>query len=157
MIKDRENQVLVSRSEIETIAAGEGLSKVLKSGDFTVLTGPLGAGKTCFIKGIAAGLDIPRDDVNSPSYTLVNEYYGRLPLFHLDLYRMKDTSELYFIGWDDYMMRPGIVVVEWGEKAREMLPDSRIEIDIEILGGNIRRLKIDFIEKNGSPPANSSR
>jgi tRNA threonylcarbamoyladenosine biosynthesis protein TsaE len=90
-------------------------------------------------------LDIAGDEVKSPSFTLINEYYGRIPLFHFDLYRMKDISELYNIGWDDYLMREGIVVVEWGEKAEEFLPEKRIDIKIEIISEWVRRMHILFM------------
>jgi len=110
------------------------------------LTGPLGAGKTCLIRGIAAGLGIDENDVRSPSFTLVNEMYGKMPLYHFDLYRMKIIDELYEIGWDDYMMRDGVTVVEWGEKAEDMLPAESIFINIEILSENQRRISISSPE-----------
>ncbi len=141
----RESRIIVSDSLERTIEVGRNLALELKSGDILTLSGPLGAGKTCMIKGIALGLGINEDDVKSPSFTLVNEYYGRgLPLYHLDLYRMRDPRELYNIGWDDYFMRDGIMAVEWGEKAKDFLPEERIEIAIEILGDNSRKLCIEF-------------
>jgi len=133
----------------QTIEAGRNLAAILKAGDILVLTGPLGAGKTCLIKGIALGLGIKEDDVKSPSSTLVNEYYGRsIPFYHLDLYRMKEVTELYNIGWDDYLMRNGIVAIEWGEKAKDFLPKERIEIRIEIVSEDMRRLYINFINNH---------
>jgi len=133
----------------QTIEAGRNLAAILKAGDILVLTGPLGAGKTCLIKGIALGLGIKEDDVKSPSFTLVNEYYGRsIPFYHLDLYRMKEVTELYNIGWDDYLMRNGIVAIEWGEKAKDFLPKERIEIRIEIVSEDMRRLYINFINNH---------
>jgi tRNA threonylcarbamoyladenosine biosynthesis protein TsaE len=145
MILDRKNQSLVTESEDQTVTAGKDLAATLRSGDVVSLSGPLGAGKTCFIRGIAVGLGVNRGDVKSPSFTLVNEYYGSMPLYHFDLYRMKKTSELYEIGWDDYLMRDGVVVVEWGEKAEGYLPDGRIEIVIEIISENKRRLELSLI------------
>jgi len=136
----------VSTSPELTMQAGEKLMTALGNGDIIALSGPLGAGKTCLIKGIAAGLGIDKGDVKSPSYTLVNEYFGSHPLFHFDLYRLKDSSELYGIGWDEYLMRDGIVVVEWGEKAEDQLPINRIQIDIEILNESERKIKIDFMK-----------
>ncbi|RKX31974.1 MAG: tRNA (adenosine(37)-N6)-threonylcarbamoyltransferase complex ATPase subunit type 1 TsaE, partial [Candidatus Zixiibacteriota bacterium] len=118
----------------------------LRSGDVVSLTGPLGAGKTCLIRGIAAGLGIDENDVRSPSFTLVNEMYGKMPLYHFDLYRMKKIDELYEIGWDDYMMRDGVTVVEWGEKAEDMLPVESIFINIEIISENQRRISISSPE-----------
>ena len=145
MILSRKNQSLITESEEQTVAAGCELAASLKSGDVVSLSGPLGAGKTCFIRGIAVGLGVNRDDIKSPSFTLVNEYYGSMPLYHFDLYRLKKTSELYGIGWDDYLMRDGVVVVEWGEKAKGRLPDRRIEINIKILSENKRHLEMAVI------------
>lgn len=142
------NKILefVSSSPELTIKAGEKLVSALGNGDLISLSGPLGAGKTCLIKGIAVGLGVAQNDVKSPSYTLVNEYLGTIPLFHFDLYRLEDSSELYGIGWDEYLMRDGIVVVEWGEKAENQLPENRIQIDIEIVGETERKIKIEFMK-----------
>ena len=144
MIDQRKESVLVSNSMETTIKIGRGFSRVLRDGDCIILTGPLGAGKTCFIRGLAEGLGIDPAAVKSPSFTLVNEYYGRLPLYHFDLYRINSPTELYQIGWDDYLLRSGIVVVEWGEKAEELLPKERIEIKINILSETQREIKIEF-------------
>jgi tRNA threonylcarbamoyladenosine biosynthesis protein TsaE len=141
----RGNIARVSNSENETREFGRELAGQLVNGDLLVLTGPLGAGKTCLIKGIAVGLGVPEEDTKSPSFTLVNEYCGRMPLYHFDLYRMKDESELYQIGWDEYLMRDGIVVVEWGEKAGIYLPEKRIDISIAIVSENIRNIDVTFI------------
>ena len=140
----RDSRKVHSNSERETIEIGESFAGDLIDGDVIVLTGPLGAGKTVFIKGLARGLDIPYDDVKSPSYTLVNEYQGKSTLFHFDLYRMNSLEELYHIGWDDYLMRDGIVVVEWGEKADGLLPENVIRIDIAIVSDNERDIDIRF-------------
>ncbi len=136
----------ISTSPELTMQAGEKLVTAFSDGDLISLSGSLGAGKTCLIKGIAVGLGVAQNDVKSPSYTLVNEYFGTMPLFHFDLYRLKDSSELYGIGWDEYLMRDGIVVVEWGEKAEDQLPENRIQIDIEIVGETERKIKIEFMK-----------
>lgn len=137
--------IIITGSEEETIRTGRRFAATLQNGDLVVLTGPLGAGKTCFIKGIALGLGVKEEEIKSPSFTLVNEYYGSRPLFHFDLYRMKLVSELYQIGWDDYLLRDGIVVVEWGEKAEEFLPEKRVEVAIDIISENERRLSITLL------------
>jgi tRNA threonylcarbamoyladenosine biosynthesis protein TsaE len=139
-------EIITTGSEEATIRAGKNLATILQNGDLVVLTGPLGAGKTCFIKGIALGLGVKEEEIKSPSFTLVNEYYGSRPLFHFDLYRMKSVSELYQIGWDDYLLRDGVVVVEWGEKAEEFLPGKRIEVAIDIVSENERRLSIKLLK-----------
>jgi tRNA threonylcarbamoyladenosine biosynthesis protein TsaE len=147
MITSRQNQLLTTNSAEQTISAGRELAKILNDGDVIVFTGPLGAGKTTFIKGIALGLGVSENDIKSPSFTLVNEYPATKPMYHLDLYRMKDSSELYEIGWDDYLLRDGIIVVEWGEKARDFLPEKRIEISLEITGESERKISLSFIEQ----------
>ncbi len=144
MILNRENSTIVTASPEETLLLGKNLAAVLKANDVVSFSGVLGAGKTCLIKGIADGLGINDDLVKSPSFTLINEYEGQIPLYHFDLYRMKDQSELYNIGWDDYLMRGGIVVVEWGEKAEDQMPANRININIEILSEIKRRFQFCF-------------
>ena len=146
MTKNQKRYHLVSHSSEETIRAGKKLAATLQNGDLILLSGPLGAGKTTFIKGIAEELQINRDDVKSPSFTIANEYPGRIPLFHLDLYRIDDVSELYQIGWDDFLRRDGVVVVEWGEKAQAYIPAKRIQVMIEIISETDRNLIVDFIE-----------
>jgi len=144
MITKRENCTVKTGSESETRQLGKELARLLINNDLLVLSGVLGAGKTCLIKGIAEGLGLMPDDVRSPSFTLVNEYDGNVPLYHFDLYRMKDVSELYNIGWDDYMLRDGIMVVEWGERADDYLPEKYIRINIEIMSETERALTIEF-------------
>ncbi|MEW5925298.1 MAG: tRNA (adenosine(37)-N6)-threonylcarbamoyltransferase complex ATPase subunit type 1 TsaE [Candidatus Zixiibacteriota bacterium] len=142
MDTQKAREVIITRSVDETMDLGGKMADRLRSGDVISLSGPLGAGKTCFIKGLAQGLGINVNDVRSPSFTLVNELYGRLPLYHFDLYRMKNINELYEIGWDDYLMRDGVTVVEWGEKAENLLPRESIKIEIEIISDETRRIII---------------
>jgi tRNA threonylcarbamoyladenosine biosynthesis protein TsaE len=144
MTVTRENFTVTTASADETKTLGSKLAGILKSGDTIVLTGPLGAGKTCLVKGIAIGLGISEDEVNSPSYTLVNEYRGDMNIYHFDLYRLENESELYNIGWDDYLMRDGIITVEWGERAGKCLPDNHIVVTIEIVSETERSLEFKF-------------
>lgn len=139
----------VSHSEEETLGLAEKISLFFKKGDVVILTGELGAGKTVFVKGIAKALGIDSSLVNSPSYTIVNEYKGGSKmLFHFDLYRLGDISELYETGWDDYMQQDGIMVVEWGEKGQASLPAPRYEITLNILDDNEREIDITVIEND---------
>lgn len=142
---NRINQEIITNCPDETVDTGKQLVSLLETGDLVSLTGPLGAGKTCLIKGIALGLGVAEREIKSPSYTLVNEYYGNSALFHFDLFRLKNSDELYGIGWDDYLMREGITVVEWGEKADRYLPEKRIQISIFIISDNRRRLEFIFL------------
>lgn len=114
----------------ETLALGEGLGQLLQQGMVLSLDGDLGAGKTHFTKGIAAGLGI-EDYITSPSFTIVNEYEGRLKLFHFDVYRIDDLGEMYEIGFDEYLYGEGVCVVEWGSMVRELLPKHTVNISIK--------------------------
>lgn len=111
----------VTKSAGETLALGESLAKGLKPGDVVVLCGGLGAGKTVFAKGIAKGLGIV-EEVTSPTFTLLRQYQGRLPLCHFDLYRIEDEQELEYIGFYDYAGGDNICVVEWPEIAQNLRP-----------------------------------
>lgn len=135
---------IVSHSEDETLALALKLSASFKPGDVVVLKGPLGAGKTAFVRGLATGMGMDESLVNSPSFTFVNEYSGEIPLFHFDLYRLSSPDDLYEIGWDDYLTRRGIVVVEWGERADELLPTRYYLLEFTILGENERGIDISL-------------
>ncbi len=137
---------ITSHSEDETLALAGKLASLFKPGDVLVLTGVLGAGKTVFVKGLAAAMGIDESLVNSPSFTIVNEYTGKLPLYHFDLYRLDDVSELYEIGWDDYLGREGLVVIEWGEKAKEYLPARYYQVNFGIIDEQQREIDISYIE-----------
>ena len=119
----------ITTSPQETEALGQALARRLRPGDVLAYYGDLGAGKTAFTRGVAAGLGIP-DRVTSPTYTIVNEYEGgRLPLFHFDMYRLGSADELFDIGWEDYLSRGGVCAVEWSENVEEALEDAvRVEI-----------------------------
>ncbi len=139
----------VSHSEEETLRLAEKISLFFKKGDVVILTGELGAGKTIFVKGIARGLGIDTALVNSPSYTIVNEYRGgSKSLFHFDLYRLGNISELYETGWDDYMQKDGIMVVEWGEKGEVNLPIPRYQVSFKILDDTEREINITVIKND---------
>ena len=135
---------IVSHSEDETLALALKLSASFKPGDVVVLKGPLGAGKTAFVRGLATGMGMDESLVNSPSFTFVNEYSGEIPLFHFDLYRLSSPDDLYEIGWDDYLTRRGIVVVEWGQRADELLPTRYYLLEFTILGENERGIDISL-------------
>ena len=128
-------------SDEETLLAGEEFSKTLKEGDVVALNGDLGAGKTVFVKGIAKGLNIT-DIVTSPTFTIVREYEGSLPLYHFDVYRISDPEEMFDIGFSEYLDGCGISVIEWAEKVEELLPERRIEVLIKKTGNNNREIII---------------
>ena len=119
----------VSHSTQETEQFGEEVAKSLRGGDVLAFTGSLGMGKTAFTRGLARGLGC-RGRVTSPTFTIVNEYDGKTPLFHFDMYRLGSSDELFYIGWDDYLARDGVCAVEWSERVSDALPDDTIYVDI---------------------------
>ena len=119
----------VSHSTQETEQFGEEVAKSLRGGDVLAFTGSLGMGKTAFTRGLARGLGC-RGRVTSPTFTIVNEYDGKTPLFHFDMYRLSSSDELFDIGWDDYLARGGVCAVEWSERVSDALPDDTIYVDI---------------------------
>ena len=131
--------IIITNNENETIHEGKKLGQKLKPGSVVALYGELGAGKTAFTRGLAAGLGIGMS-VSSPTFTIVNEYPGEIPLFHFDMYRLEDESELYDIGWDDYHDRGGVCVVEWSEKVPGAFSVDTIVVTIENLGNDSRRI-----------------
>lgn len=127
-------------SEEETSAAGERLSASLQSGDVVLLHGELGAGKTAFVRGLARGLGAPADEVSSPTFTLIQEYRGRVPLYHVDLYRL-ESAEADDLGLDD-LGDEGVVAIEWAERWNRR-PRATYTVTIEDLGGDRRRIRIE--------------
>jgi len=131
-----------SHSPEETQRFGKELGHIAKPGDVILLVGKLGAGKTCLTQGIAWGLNID-GYARSPSFVVVNEYRGRLPMYHIDLYRLDSIAEISDIGLDDYLNGNGLCVVEWADKALELLPQQKLLIKIDLIGENERTL--DFV------------
>ena len=132
----------ITNSPEETENLGEKLAKILTPGTILAYRGDLGAGKTAFTRGLARGLDC-REQVTSPTYTIVNEYLGgKMPLFHFDMYRLTCADDLFDIGWDDYLERGGICAVEWSENVWEAM-ENPIVVTIEKTGENSRRITIE--------------
>ena len=132
---------LNSRDAQATRALGASLGRAAEPGDVVCLFGELGAGKTQLAKGIAAGLDV-NDTVSSPSFVLMAEYHGRLPLFHIDLYRLADASDALAGGLIDDRQASGVTVIEWAERLGEWLPASRLDVLIEGTDEGPRRLEL---------------
>ena len=133
--------IITTSNENETIIEGEKLGRELKPGAVVALYGQLGAGKTAFTKGVALGLGIGVN-VTSPTFTIVNEYPGEIPLFHFDMYRLENETELFDIGWDDYLDRGGVCVVEWSEKVPGAFGADIITVKITNLGDSSRSIEI---------------
>lgn len=137
-------EIFESNSAEETEALGRDLAATLKAGDVVTLTGELGAGKTTLTKGIAKGLGID-GYVKSPSYTLINVYEsGRLPLNHIDLYRIEGEIDLEGLGLEEYIYADGVSVIEWAERlSSDILPEEVIEVTISHIEGDSRRIEIE--------------
>ncbi|UOR10306.1 tRNA (adenosine(37)-N6)-threonylcarbamoyltransferase complex ATPase subunit type 1 TsaE [Halobacillus amylolyticus] len=128
-----------TESEKETLFFSGKLAEYLKPGDVLTLEGDLGSGKTTFTKGLAKGLGVTRT-VNSPTFTIIKEYMGRIPLYHLDVYRLEDSDE--DLGFEEFFDGDGVTVVEWSQFISEYLPEERLEITIEYCSETERRLKL---------------
>ncbi|WP_026486903.1 tRNA (adenosine(37)-N6)-threonylcarbamoyltransferase complex ATPase subunit type 1 TsaE [Caldanaerobius polysaccharolyticus] len=131
----------LSKGLEDTYGFGYRLSNALSKGDIVCLTGQLGAGKTSMVKGIAKGLGV-EEDVTSPTFTIVNEYYGRLPLYHFDVYRISMPEEMYEIGFEEYIYGEGVCVIEWADLIKDIIPQGSIWIDIRYLEEDERTIEI---------------
>ena len=131
--------ILISKSPEDTQLLGKRLGGLAQAGDVFLLVGGLGTGKTCLTQGIAWGLDI-EGYASSPSFVIVKEYHGRLPLYHIDFYRLDKIEEIHDLGLDDYLYGGGVCVVEWAEKGLSALPHEHLLIRLEYLSEKERRL-----------------
>ncbi|MCK9547040.1 MAG: tRNA (adenosine(37)-N6)-threonylcarbamoyltransferase complex ATPase subunit type 1 TsaE [Sphaerochaeta sp.] len=132
----------VSTSALQTLAFGKRIASALKGGEVIALSGGLGAGKTVLAKGIARGLGIV-DEVVSPSFTLIQQYEGRLSLTHIDLYRLSGAEEFEMIGGEEYLYPEGVTLIEWAEKLGEMLPKDLKQITITIEANQDRTITVE--------------
>ena len=138
-----ESAEIVTRSPEETIQLGKELGELLRPGEVVALIGDLGAGKTTLAKGIATGAGVAdENEVTSPSFVLVNEYQGRFPIYHADLYRLQEAMEVETLGWEEFIFGEGISLLEWAEKIPGILPEERIEVRIFWVGLGERRFLI---------------
>lgn len=119
----------------ETEKFGIKLGSLLKPGDVVCLIGDLGAGKTTLTKSIGLGLEVD-DYITSPTFVLINEYNGRIPVYHFDVYRLENAHELYDLGFDEYFYGNGVSIIEWADKIEKLLPEERIVLDIK-MGKNL--------------------
>jgi len=136
------SRTVITRSEAETRAEGEALAPALRPGDSVLLVGDLGMGKTVFARGLAAGLGVDPGHVRSPSFTLVNRYSGRTPVYHVDLYRVDRTEDLDELGLEEVLEGDGVAMVEWAERLGPYRPARAIEVRFTDRGGNERLLTI---------------
>ncbi len=132
---------LISHSPEQTQKFGVRIGELALAGDTFLLVGALGTGKTCLTQGIAWGLNI-KDYALSPSFVIVRELYGRLPLYHIDLYRLEHIEEMAELGLDDYLYGNGVCVVEWAEKGLDILPTEHLLIEISYLSDTERSFQL---------------
>ncbi len=136
---------LESHSAQETYEIGRQLGEQAQAGEVFCLSGDLGTGKTIFTKGFAAGLSVT-DTVNSPTFTIVQEYAGRIPFYHFDVYRIQEPEEMEEIGYEDYFFGEGVCIIEWAELIEELLPEHAVRVcirkDLE-KGTEYRRITIE--------------
>jgi tRNA threonylcarbamoyladenosine biosynthesis protein TsaE len=135
--------VFDATNEQDTERLGAALAAAVRPGTVIGLIGPLGAGKTRLVQATARALGVPPGTVTSPTFVLVNEYRGgRMPVFHVDTYRLKDEDEFYALGPEEYFDSAGVTFVEWADRFPKVLPEDRIEIVIEVVGDTERRATI---------------
>jgi tRNA threonylcarbamoyladenosine biosynthesis protein TsaE len=135
--------VRISNSIDETVALGKALAKKLKEGSVVALTGDLGSGKTVFTKGIAKGLGVKNSRyVNSPTFVIIKEYKGKLPLYHFDLYRLDRRSALDEMNYEEYFYSGGVTVIEWADKISSLLPKKHIKVKFSVAGEGRRKISI---------------
>lgn len=132
--------IYLSNSEKETFMLGLKLSEKIKPGDIFLIEGALGVGKSVLVRGFAKGLGVD-ESMPSPSFTLVNEYQGKYPIYHFDFYRISDPFELYELGFEDYIYSQGISFIEWPSKGENLMPTEAIKVNIAIIDGK-RQIEI---------------
>ncbi len=132
---------LISRSPEQTQELGRHLGELAQAGDVFLLTGNLGSGKTCLTQGIAWGLGV-KEYAFSPSFVLIREYSGRLPLYHIDFYRLDRIEEIAALGLEDYLSGKGVCVVEWADKGMSLMPRERLLIDLSYLSDTERSIHL---------------
>lgn len=130
---------IVTRTPDETRTVGAGLAELLVPGDVISLTGDLGAGKTTFVQGAARGLGVG-EPVVSPTFVLVREYRGEVPVYHLDVYRLDRLQEVIDLGFEDLLDPSGVIFVEWGDAIDALLPDEHLRVELRTDDGDARRL-----------------
>ncbi len=138
---------IISHRPIETQQLGTDIARLVMPGDILLLIGNLGAGKTCLTQGIARGLGV-EEYVTSPSFVLIHQFQGRLPLYHIDLYRLNLPQEVVDLGLDDYLYGKGICVIEWAEKGLSLMPPEYMLIKIDYLNDTERILMFEAFSRH---------
>ncbi len=142
------NKVFKSNSEAQTKDIAAKFAEYLEKNDIVALKGDLGAGKSIFVKGVCRKLGIEEKKVKSPTFTLLNIYENSTTIYHLDLYRISDIDELFYLGFDEFTDSGGITLIEWAEKIYEVLPDNTIFVEINIIDHEKREIVIEGRKKH---------
>ena len=132
------DMLYLSYNEEETEKLGRALGDVLEAGTVVALIGELGAGKTRLVQGVAAAMGVERKLVNSPTFILIQEYEGRLPIYHFDTYRLRDVDEFLELGAEELMGTEGVCLIEWADRVADVLPDDHLRIEIAVTGPSER-------------------
>jgi len=137
---------MITHSPTDTIKLGEKLARRLKKGDIVALYGELGSGKTTFTKGVGKGLGVKNARrINSPTFVLIKEYDARIPVYHLDLYRLDNLQDIEHIAVEEYIYGDGVTIIEWAEKLECLLPKKHIAVKFRIKGENEREISIRLV------------
>ncbi|MCB1195094.1 tRNA (adenosine(37)-N6)-threonylcarbamoyltransferase complex ATPase subunit type 1 TsaE [bacterium] len=134
---------IISKSIVQTQRIGKKMARCLRQGDVVALSGDLGSGKTSFSCGISSGLGIvPNTFVHSPTFTLVNEYCGKMTIFHLDLYRISSPDEFFLSGLDECFSRSAVTIIEWADKLKSIIPDNALWVYLKFVDESTRTITI---------------
>jgi tRNA threonylcarbamoyladenosine biosynthesis protein TsaE len=134
---------ILSRNPQETVKLGRRLARYLRPGDIICLYGPLGSGKTTFVKGVAEGLGVPPKEVTSPSFVLIKEYKGKIPIFHIDLFRLDSNQEIEVAGLQDCLTQGGVILVEWAQKGQDIFDSLNcLWVEFDLAGKNKRKINL---------------
>lgn len=133
---------IITKNPKQTIELGKAISDFFQKGDIIALFGNLGSGKTTLVKGIAKGLKVKSQIVNSPSFVLLKEYEGRLPVYHFDFYRINKTEEIYGIGLEEFLFGKGVCVIEWADRIKRFLPKQYLQIELQVKDKNKRKIRM---------------
>ena len=136
-------KVFISKNENESRRIAFDMGKNAKPGEVYSVTGTLGAGKTLMAKEFARGLGIS-DDITSPTFTILEEYPGKIPFYHFDLYRIESPEEIELMGFEDYFYGNGVSWIEWAEKCGSLMPEKHISVTIEIISDEERRITLEY-------------
>ncbi len=152
-LRAMQSRRVVTSSQQETEKFGEEFAEGLKPGTVVGLVGELGAGKTCFVRGVCRGLDV-EDQISSPTFVIINQYQAKFPIYHFDLYRLTIPEEILELGYEEYFYGDGVCLIEWADKIEALMPEDSIEVQIRIGDDEEREIAITCKQQNKLPANN---